>query len=402
MSYASKFRRRLLLLLRVCVTVAAVALLVLSLVFVGGNVAYADETDGNDSSDKSLSDYVDDAVDGLDLDDFSDFAEDYIDSVVDKISDLAAGKFDGISDVFALLSELFVDGLSTVFPSLMSIFAVVVIASLCRKTTDGLVTDGTQQVVGFVGVAAVVLSVLGLFKVAYGQVVELVQKISLFSQVSTPPMVTLLVSCGANTLGSVCQPSMAVLSSTIVEIVRHAVLPLSLFAAMFALAANLSGSMRVEKLSSALNNLSGWLLGVVFMFFSAFTSVQGISAGTVDAVSVRAAKFAAKNYVPILGGYVAEGFDVVLAGTTLVKNSFGGVCLLVLLFAVLRPTIAVLAVSVGLQTVSAVCQPVADERYVKLLAAVGKNLQMLVAAIVAVAFMFALQIVLAISCANFV
>ena len=360
-------------------------------------VAYAD-----DDTDEALSNSVDDSIDGLDLDDFSDACSDYIDSVADKIRALAEGKFDNLSDVFALLAELFAAGLSGVLPSLLAIFAVVVIASLCRRTTDGLVGEGTQQVVGFVGVSAVVLSVLQLLRIAYGEVAALVDKIAALSQTATPIMLTMLIACGATSLGGVCQPSMAVFSSVIVELVRQAVLPLSLFATMYALAANLSGNLRVEKLSSTLANLSGWLLGVVFMLFSAFTSVQGITAGAVDAVSVRAAKFAAKNYVPILGGYVAEGFDVVLAGATLVKNSFGGVCLLVLLLALLRPVVCVTAVSLGLQAVSALSQPVADERFVKLLAAVGKNLSMLVAVVVAVAFMFALQVVIAISCANFV
>lgn len=89
-----------------------------------------------------------------------------------------------------------------------------------------------------------------------------------------------------------------------------------------------------------------------------------------------------------------------LAGATIVKNCFGAVALFVLLLAVIRPVAAVLCVSLGLQAVSAVAEPIAEQRTIKLLSAVGKTLSMYVAVIAAVAFMFALQFIVAICCAS--
>ena len=84
----------------------------------------------------------------------------------------------------------------------------------------------------------------------------------------------------------------------------------------------------------------------------------------------------------------------------MVKNSLGAVVLVVLVLAVVKPIVYVLAVGLGLQAVSAFAQPVAEPRVVKLLSGVGKNLTVLVAVIFATAFMFALQILIAMTCAN--
>lgn len=378
----------------VCSLLLFVVAAVLFVALSAGVSAFATEDD------KSVSDGVDESLDGLDLSDLDEFCDEYIGSVVDKIRAIANGEFDSASDFLHMFAELFLSGATAIVPTLLSMFAVVVIVGLCRQTTDGLVGQGTSNAVSFVGVAVLSVSLLNLLRGAYAQVLAVVDKISVLSEAASPVMLTLLIANGAATLGAVCRPSMVVFSSVILAVVRSVVLPLSLFATLFVIAGNISDSIRVEKLSSFLGNTAGWILGVFFMLFSAFTSVQGIAAGSVDSVSIRAAKFAAKNYVPILGGYVSEGMDVVLAGGTLVKNSLGAVVLVVLVLAVVKPIVYVLAVGLGLQAVSAFAQPVAEPRVVKLLSGVGKNLTVLVAVIFATAFMFALQILIAMTCVN--
>ena len=378
--------------IRVFILFAVVTVLAFTL-FVGVT-AFAEVDSENDT------DGVDEALDGLDLSDLQEFSGEYIGSLVDKIRAIANGEFDSAADFLHMLSELFVSGITDVLPSLLSMFAVVVIVGLCRHTTDGLVGQSTTNAVSFVGVTVLAVSLLNILRNVYLHVLDVVDKISVLSEATSPVMLTLLIANGSATLGAVCRPSMVVFSSVILGVVRRVVLPLSLFATLFVIAGNISDSMRVEKLSSFLGNTAGWILGVFFMLFSSFTSVQGIAAGSIDSVSVRAAKFAAKNYVPILGGYVSEGMDVIMAGATLVKNSLGAVVLSVLVLAVIKPIVYVLTVGLGLQAVSAFSQPVAEPRFVKLLSGVGKNLTVLVAVIFATAFMFALQILIAMTCAN--
>ena len=64
-----------------------------------------------------------------------------------------------------------------------------------------------------------------------------------------------------------------------------------------------------------------------------------VTSGVKDGVSLRLTKYAIKNYVPILGGYISDGFNFVHSCSILVKNAFGVAGILILFIIVLKPLI---------------------------------------------------------------
>ena len=370
-----------------------VIIVVLALLLCAPCVAYADIV-------TDLEDNVTEGLGSIDFSQVDEVSNDFFGSVADKIHSIINGEFDSAESFWAIIGSLFAQTVKGLLPELISIFVVLVILGLIRKTGGGLISESTDSVVSFVGVTVVLLSVLSMVVDCYRQVYQLLTRVSVLSEVTAPILLTLLVANGGNTVSSVCQPSMVMFSTGVIEIIKNVVLPLSIFALVFAAVSNISTNVRVSKASSFLNNTAGWVLGVLFMLFSAFTTVQGISAASIDGVSYRAAKFAAKNYIPILGGYLSDGFDIVVASTTLIKNAFGAVSLLILLFMIIQPLVAILSVNLGLQAVAALSEPIVDGKYVKILGGVSKTLTFLSVLVLAVAFMFCILIFIAICCAN--
>lgn len=356
-------------------------------------VAYADVL-------TDLEDNVEEGLGNIDFSQVDSVASDFFGSVADKIQSIINGEFDSAESFWKILGSLFSESVHQLMPELISIFVVLVILGLIRKTNGGLISESTDSVVSFVGVTVVMLSVMSLIVGLYRQVYQMLTRISVLSEVTAPILLTLLVANGGNTVSSVCQPSMVMFSTGVIEIIKNVILPLSIFALVFAAVSNISTNVRVSKASSFLNNTAVWVLGIVFMLFSAVTTVQGISAASIDGVSYRAAKFATKNYIPILGGYLADGFDIVVASTTLIKNAFGVVTLLILLFTVIQPLVTILSVNLGLQAVAALSEPIVDSKYVKILGGVSKSLTFLSVLVLAVSFMFCILILIAICCAN--
>lgn len=373
--------------------VRIIVILILIIIVCAPCVAHADVM-------TDLEDNVDEGLDNIDFSNVDNVAGDFFGSVAEKIRQIVNGEYDTAEGFWIIIGSLFGQTVKGLMPELISIFAVLVILGLIRKTNGGLISESTDSVVSFVGVTVVLLSVLSMVVDCYRQVYKLLSQVSVLSEVVSPILLTLLIANGGNAVSSVCQPSMVMFSTGVIEIIKNAVLPLSIFALVFAAVSNISTNVRVSKASSFLNNTAGWILGVVFMLFSAVTTVQGISAASIDGVSYRAAKFATKNYIPILGGYLADGFDIVVASTTLIKNAFGVVSLLILLFMVIQPLVAILSVNLGLQAVAALSEPIVDEKYVKILSGVSKTLTFLSVLVLAVAFMFCIMIFIAICCAN--
>ena len=361
--------------------------------FLVSSVAFADVM--ND-----LEENIDESLGNIDFSQVDGVASGFFDSVINKVQSVINGDFDSIESFWEIICSVFTDGIRDLLPELTSIFVVLVILGLIRKTSGGLISESTDSVISFVGVTVVLTSVVFMIIDLYRQVYQMLFQVGTLSEVTMPILLTLLVANGGNTLSAVCQPSMVMFSTVIIEIVKNIVLPMSVFALVFTVVSNISSNVRVNKMSSFFSSAATWILGIAFMFFSAFTSVQGIAAASIDGVSYRAAKFATKSYVPILGGYLAEGFDIVVASTSLIKNAFGAVTLLILLFMIVKPLVAIICVNLGLQAVAAMCQPIVDDKYVKILGGISKTLTFLAVLIIAVSFMFCLLTLIAICCAN--
>ncbi len=355
--------------------------------------AYADVAD-------ELEDNIDIGLDNIDFSAVDEVAGDYLGSVVEKVKNIINGEFDSMESFGEVLLSLFGEGIKDLLPELISIFVVLVLLGLIRKMNGGLISDCTDSVVSFVGVTVVLVSVLSMIVGVYRQIYAMLTRVATLAEVSSPILLTLLIANGANSSSAVCRPSMVIFSTTIIELVRAVILPLTVFSLVFSAVNHISSNVRVGKASAFFTNAAGWLLGVLFMLFSAVTTVQGISAATIDGVSYRAAKFAAKSYIPILGGYLADGFDIVAASTTLIKNAFGAVTLLILFFIAAKPLISTLCLNLGLQTVAAISEPMVDERYVKILGGISKTLTFLCVLIIAVCFMFSILMLIAICTAN--
>ncbi len=377
-------------------TILAVIILTIGLILLVQlpSCAYADTLD-------DLKNQVDDGLSNIDFSEVESVSSSFFDNFVEKVQQIINGEFDSTESFFQVVVSLFAESLSDIFPQLISIFCVLVVGGFVRNTSGGLISVDTENVISFVGVTVVIISVLTLVCEVYQQVANLLSEISALSDAAMPILLTLMIANGGNVASSVCQPSMVMFSSAVITIIQNVILPLSMFSLAFVVVSNISENVRVNKMSNFLNSSCSWCLGIIFTIFSAFTTVQGISASAIDGVSYRAAKFAAKNYIPILGGYISDGFDIIVASTSLIKNAFGVVVMLIVFFMIIKPLVTILCVNLGLQAVSAVSEPIADVKYVKVLSGFSKCLTFLSALVIAVAFMFCILTLVAISSANF-
>ena len=323
-----------------------------------------------------------------------------VDNVVERILQIINGNFDDFSSFADLCIKLFFSNFTKIIQQLTPLAVVIIILGLVRNNNSGIMSQNTQKVVSFVGVSVVISIILETFVGMYNSALQVIQRVSAIGQASMPILLTLMVANGGNAISNVCQPSMAIFCTLVIEVVRTVIMPLSAFSVIFVAISSISSSVKIEKAASTLTSISSWLLSIVFVLFSAFTSVQGIVANSIDGVSFRMAKFATKSYVPILGGYLADGFDFIVASTSLIKNAFGLVCLCVLLSNVIEPILTIIVTNLALQIINAVCEPIADGKYTKLISGFGKWLTFLAVLLIAVSFMFCILIVIAIMCGN--
>ncbi len=287
---------------------------------------------------------------------------------------------DVLSGIWGLLGSV----ITAILPMVVLVVAITILCGFMGTAKTG----GVSYLVFFVAYAAVVLIVVG-------NVSDLVQMVGktlniLKTQVDLvfPVILTLMVAGGAPTSANLYQPAVAVLSSVMVQIFTYVVMPLFVVSLAFSVISHLAPQTRLDKFVSFFNALFKWIVGICFTVFLSFLTIQGITAGSFDSISIRATKMTVSGYVPIVGSYMSQGFDLIMTSAILIKNAVGLSGILLLLGIVLAPIVKIIVFSLALKLTAAITQPIGDTRISDFLTTMNKSFGMLVACLLSVVFMY--------------
>ncbi|MBE5748208.1 MAG: hypothetical protein E7344_01105 [Clostridiales bacterium] len=323
------------------------------------------------------------------------------DNFFDKVESVLNGDFTQNTTGFLnAFFKLLFDKILSLVPVLVSISVIAILCGLISQIKSGFVSDSTNQIVFFVCFSIIIVLVITCVTNLLNQTNQTINLLKQQMNFAFPVLLTLMAGIGGTISVKAYQPAVALLSGGIVELVANVILPMFIFSFVFSVVANLSKNVKLTKLTDFFKSATTTILVVTFTLFTAFLSIQGLTAGSFDSISIRAAKFATKSYVPILGGYLSDGFDLIMASSVLIKNSVGVAGLVLLVCSILSPIVQILGLSFGLKFVAAITEPVTDEKITSFLSSVSKHLNMLIVAILAVSFMYFICIMLLIFTSN--
>lgn len=347
---------------------------------------------------EELSQVVDDTLAKLDFGDLSNLSVFGGDNFVTIIGQILSGKFfENYPDIFSGIMAAVGGVVLAVLPVVVLIVAITILCGFVGTAKDN---GGISNLVFFVAYAAVVLIVVGSVVDLVAMVGNTLQMLKNQVDLVFPIILTLMVAGGANASAGIYQPAVAVLSSGIIQIFTLVVMPLFVISFAFSVVSHLAPNTKLDKFVSFFTALFKWIVGICFTVFLSFMAIQGITAGSFDSISIRATKMTVSGYIPIVGNYLSQGFDLIMASSILIKNAVGLSGILLLLGIVLTPIIKIVVFSLAIKLASAVTQPVGDSRISNFLTAIGKSFSMLVACLIGVSFMYLVSLALFIMTGN--
>jgi len=287
-------------------------------------------------------------------------------------------------------------------PMFALIIGIGIIASLLGQIKSKFNEKSTSDIVHFVCFCLIVLVMATSIKKLISSTTSTIGSMENIINIIFPIILTLMTGIGAVSSVGVFQPVLALMSNIISTLIFKAVVPIFIFSFVLNIIGHLSNNIKLDKFNSFLSSLFKWLIGITFTIFFAVISIQGISAGSFDSVSLRTAKFTISSYVPVMGGYLSQGMDLILASGVLIKNSIGLVGILIIISTILSPILEIVVFSLMLKAVSAILQPLNNNRITNFLHTTSKNITMLSTCIIVVGFMYFLSIGMCMSCANVV
>lgn len=311
--------------------------------------------------------------------------------IVSRVRAVASGEY---SDDFGgivtyVLAVLGADVLEFL-PMLIGCIAIVLAYNVINSVKSRFASESTEKVVYFATSLLAVTLVVGYFSSVTASAVGLVSSLKNQIGASAPVLITLMTAAGAGGSASVYSPAVAVLASGMTAAVVYLAFPALLMGLVFDVIGSVSTGLKLGKTADFFRSACKWVLGTAFFLFIAVIGVSGITASVRDGISVRAARFAVSKYVPVIGGYLSQGFDFVMAGNVLIKNAVGS-SVVVLIVLTAAPVITRIAVfTLTLKLTAAIAEPLGGDRTCGILTSISKSSSVIAAVVAAVTFLYIL------------
>ena len=292
------------------------------------------------------------------------------------------------SSFFQYIFNLFFDNLLKFVPLLALIVVVSILCSFVGQLSPTGKTSSINKVVYFACFGIIIVLLSTTLKDVITNSSNTILSIQKQMEVIFPILLVMLTSVGGVSTSATMQPMVGILSSGVIYLFNAFVLPIFVFSVIFTIVGNLSNEVKLDKFNKFFSSLFKWVIGGIFTIFLAIITIKGLTASSIDGISIKTAKFALKTYIPILGGYLSDGFNLILASSMLIKNAVGGVGLLLFLLTIIAPIVNLIVLSLGLKLVAAIVEPISDNKIPNFIYSVANLLTMLIVCLIAVAFMY--------------
>ena len=373
-------------------------LIILIVIFISfGNVSLAEEN----TTDEILESQKDSLNIGGFLEESEKYTEDiYGDINIEDIFNSAiTGNIDNKQLLNNILSIVGKEILSCV-SVLGSVIVVIVIHSILRSISDGLQNENVSKIVYYDQYILIVTLIMTNFAEIINMVKTSIEQLVGFMNSLIPILITLMLTTGSFTSVGILEPILLFLITFIGNIINMIVIPIILVSTALAIISKISERVQLDKLSKFFNSSIVWLLGIILTIFVGVASVEGSLSSTVDGITAKTTKAAVSNFIPVVGKILGDAVETVIGCGAILKNAVGIIGVIVIIGICITPIIK-LAILMGLYYLcAAVCQPIADEKIIKLLEQMGDTFKILFAILCSISVMLVIGVTLVVKISN--
>ena len=372
-----------------------ILIIVMSIVLIPTNSISAEDK----SEEVKLQEEVDNQLENLDFKDLETLMKDDSLFITDEnsfkgiVSDLINGEYNtDTQTVLGNVANKIFSQIVSIIPILLIIVVIAILGNIVNSFQPSSNSKAIADIVHFVCIAVVIVLLVAVMKNAYSLTTDCVNSMANQMSIIFPILLTMLTAMGSVVTVGIYQPVVAVLTGGVTAIFKNIVYPIFILAFIFIILNNISSQIKLSKFTSFLGSAFKWIVGFVFTIFAGLLTIQGISAGKYDTISLKATRFAMKSYIPIIGGYLSDGLDYVMLSSILIKNAIGVAGLLLLMGTILVPIINLVVFKLGLQFVASIVEPMGNSKISNFCEDLSKILVYPIVVILAIAFMYVLSV----------
>ena len=326
-----------------------------------------------------------------------DFFEDI--DLSDMLNQAIQGKVDNQS-ILKKIIKLLGKEVNSSLKTLISILVIIVIHGILKSITDNLDNKNISQIIYFVQYILIVTLIMSNFTEIIKLVKETADDLVGFINVLLPLLLTLIVYTGGIATSSIIEPVILFAINLIGNAIKDILIPIMLIIVVFSIISKISERVQIDKLSKFLNSSVIWFLGVLLTIFVGVVSLEGTLSSSIDGITAKTAKAAVSSVIPVVGKVLGDVVDSVLGCGIILKNAVGFIGVLIIIGICIMPIIKIATLSIIYNLASAVVQPIADGKIVKLLEEMGGVFKVLLGILCALSVMLIVGITIVIKISN--
>lgn len=281
-----------------------------------------------------------------------------------------------------------------------SIVIIIIIHSILKSISEGLENKSISQITYYVQYILIVTLIMKNFADILTMVRTSIDSLVGFMNSLVPLLVTLMLTTGNIASAGITEPIILFIITFIGNFITTVLIPFILIANVLGIVSKVSPRVQVDKLSKFFNSSVVWVLGIVLTIFVGVLSIEGSLSSTVDGITAKTAKAAVTNFIPVVGKILGDAVDTVIGCSNVLKNAVGIVGVIVIVCICIGPIIRLAVLMALYYLAGAICQPIADEKIVKLLDQMGDTFKMLLAIMCSVSVMLIVGTTLVIKITN--
>ena len=283
-------------------------------------------------------------------------------SLSEAVRHFASGKSASPEEMLASILNGFADEIAKLGELMISVMLPALFLGLVTQMTtvqDRLELAGIN-LCHVIAMTPVVVCVIGELEHVKSTIIVTTERMDRI----LPILLTLLTAVGGSASSAFLHPVVVAASGSMVYLAREVILRLVMCSCAVVTVNHLSDRAHLTRMARLLKGAVCWLLGVSFTVFLGTMSIQGVVSASVDGVTIRAAKYAVDNFVPVVGGMFSDTMDTLVGCTLIVKNALGIAAMLVLGGAIVVPMIRTFAAAAVMKVCAALLEPVADRNLI--------------------------------------
>ncbi|MCF6465619.1 stage III sporulation protein AE [Clostridium sp. Cult2] len=282
------------------------------------------------------------------------------------------------------------------------IFQILIITVACSILTNLQSTfekDTVAQLAHYACYIILAMLMINSFMLALDLGKKTVVQMVNFMQIILPILLTLLTAIGGPNTRLIFHPLVIGVVNIIGFLIKNLVFPLIFFTFIIGVISNISQKVQFSKLSELMRQIIIVIISASFTVFIGIITMYGIGSN-IDGVTIRTAKFAVDNFIPIIGKFLSDAVEAVVGCSAILKNGIGMIGLVVLFFICIAPAIKIIVLIFVYKAIAALIEPIASINISSSFSEVSKSLLLLLVGILSVATMFFITITVIVEAGN--